>query len=65
MSAKISETHITLCDHLNEGFGYQIRIVDTRGVTLLFTSRDPVNGLDLLTHSDALRVAAAYSKDPQ
>jgi len=57
----VSEARITLCDHLNEGFGYQVRIVDTRGDVLLFTSRDPVSGKDLLTYEHALRVAGAYA----
>jgi len=56
----ISETHITLCDPLNEGLGYQVRIVNNRGITLLFTSRDPITGADLLTYTDALRVATFY-----
>lgn len=59
---KISEIHTALCDHLNEGFGYQIRIIDTRGNTVLFTSCDPANGTDLLTYKDALRVAEQYAK---
>jgi hypothetical protein len=55
-----SEVHITLCDPLNPGFGYQIRVTGDRGEQLLFTSRDPVTGKDLETMSDALRVASWY-----
>jgi len=60
----ISEVHITLCDHLNAGFGYQIRVVDQSGRTILFTSRDPSTGRDLLTYDDALRVAVGYGSKP-
>ena len=52
---------ICLVDHLNPGFGYQIRIIDDRGQTVLFTSRDPLTGQDLLTLADCLRVAQNYA----
>jgi hypothetical protein len=61
----ISEVYISLCDPLNAGFGYQVRILDARGDTLLFTGRDPVTGSDLLTLADALRVAGMYQSEVQ
>lgn len=56
----ISEVHISLIDVLNPGVGYQVRILDDRGCTLLFTGSDPADGKDLLTYADALRVAEYY-----
>lgn len=60
MSRTFGEVHVSLCDHLNSGFGYQLRIVDDRGALLLLTTCDPVSGRELLTVDDALRVATAY-----
>lgn len=60
----IAEVHITLCDILNPGFGYQLRIVDTTGRSLLFTDRDPATGSNLSTYADALRVATMYAATP-
>jgi hypothetical protein len=44
------EASISLCDPMNPGFGYQIRIVRAAPpgapVDVLFTSRDPVTGKD-------------------
>jgi hypothetical protein len=57
----IAHVEIGLCDVLNPRFGYQIRVTDDDGETLLFTSLDPVTGRDLLTYSDALRVACSYA----
>ena len=57
----VSTVHIGLCDNLNPGFGYQIEIVNTHGVRVLFTSRDPATGAGLDTLSDALRVASYYA----
>lgn len=56
----IAEVHITLCDALNEAIGYQIRIVDTQGAVVLFTSRNPATGTELFTYADAIQVAAMY-----
>ena len=54
------EAAFTLVDALNPGFGYQIRI--TRGPqTLLWTSRNPATGKDLLTAADCLEVLAMYT----
>lgn len=61
-SNSVSTVLITLCDNLNPGFGYQIRIQDQQGKTLLFTSRDPSTGKDLLTLGEALLVASYYAK---
>lgn len=50
-----------LCDHLNPGFGYQLKISNaTNGTRLLFTSKHPVTGDDLLTARDCLDVIEAY-----
>lgn len=52
----------SLCDHLNPGFGYQLRINNAEnGETLLFTSRNPDTGADLLTVHDCLDVARIYT----
>lgn len=51
----------SLIDALNPGFGYSLRIEDANnGELLLFTSRDPATGADLLTPVDCLRVVAYY-----
>lgn len=55
------EVSFSLCDWLNPGFGYSLRIENgLNGETLLFTSVDPGTGRDLLTAADCLRVASAY-----
>jgi hypothetical protein len=57
------EASFTLCDHLNPGFGYQLRISRRRhggNEKLLFTSRAPDTGDDLLTAADCMRVIAMY-----
>ena len=59
---QISECRIGLCDNMNPSIGYQIRIVDSEGKDILFASRDPVDGKDLLTYNDALRVAGYYAE---
>lgn len=57
------EVTISICDHLNPGFGYQMRITDGRtGETVLFTSKSPTTGQPLLTYEDCLEVAAMYAK---
>jgi hypothetical protein len=61
MSTKIGEVRVALCDPLNPGFGYSVRLVDDRGRTLVLTSRDPESGADLHTCADALRVAGVYA----
>lgn len=57
----ISHASISLCDNLNPGFGYQVRITNDRGQDILFTANDPNTGKDLLTWADALRVLGYYS----
>ena len=57
---KIGNVSVSLCDHLNPGFGYQIRVTDINGKDLAFTSRCPVTGADLLDITLALKVAAYY-----
>ncbi len=58
----ISHCRISLCDPLNAGFGYQIRITDTQDNLLIYTSVDPATGKDLVTFGDAIRVAAQYGE---
>jgi hypothetical protein len=53
------EVSITLCDGLNPGFGYAIRVT-RRGAVLLTATRDPVTG-EHLNFTAALRVAAMYA----
>ena len=57
----IDQVVIALCDVLNPGFGYQVRVVDERGLLLISASKDPVTGSDLLSLADAIRVAATYA----
>jgi hypothetical protein len=63
------EASISLCDPMNPGFGYQIRIVRAAPpgapVDVLFTSRDPVTGKDLLTYEQCLDVLAMYRSAPR
>lgn len=50
-----------LCDRLNAGFGYQLRIENAEtGRTILFTSRAPDTGDELLTAADCLRIVQMY-----
>lgn len=49
----------TLCDRMNPGFGYQLHI-SRRHETLLWTSKAPDTGNDLLTAADCMRVIAMY-----
>jgi hypothetical protein len=56
------DASISLCDHMNPGNGYQIRITDARnGADVLFTSRHPVTGEDLLAYEQCLEVLQMYS----
>ena len=55
-----TEVKISLIDSLNPSIGYQMRINHGER-TLLFTSRHPVTGADLLTLRDCLEVAAMYA----
>lgn len=59
----IAAVIITLCDPLNAGFGYQIKVQNDRGGILLFANRDPATGAELLTLADALRVAHSYEPE--
>lgn len=52
------EVFITLCDPLNPGFGYSIKI-SCRDTILLHTSRHPISGTSM-TYHDALSVATMY-----
>lgn len=55
------EASFALCDHLNPGFGYQVKITDAlSGESMLFTSKHPVDGSDLLTAGDCMDVINAY-----
>jgi hypothetical protein len=55
------EASFAICDHLNPGFGYQVRITDAlSGESLLFTSKHPAYGTDLLTAGDCMDVINAY-----
>lgn len=47
-------------DPLNPQFGYSLKIEDEFGHTLLFTSRAPDTGKDLLSPADCMRVVAMY-----
>jgi hypothetical protein len=60
-------THFTVkfspIDPLNISCGYQLTIANAfTGKTVLFTSRDPATGNDLLTPSDCLKVCSYYPK---
>lgn len=55
-----TEVTISLCDYMNPSIGYQIRIT-RHGNDVLFVSIDPATGENLLTYTDALRVAGYYS----
>lgn len=63
------EASISLCDPMNPGFGYQIRIVRAAQpgdpVDVLFTSRDPVTGKNLLTYEQCLDVLAICRNAPR
>jgi hypothetical protein len=56
------EVSIALCDGMNPGFGYALKVT-RRDVTLLATTRDPVTG-EHLTYEAALRVALTYATKP-
>ena len=60
------EATISICDPMNPGFGYQIRITRAAppgtSVDVLFTSRNPVTGKDLLTYEQCLDVLAMYRR---
>ena len=62
------EASITLCDPLNPGFGYQIRITRVAPpgapIDVLFTSRDPATGKSLLTYEQCLDVLTMYRSAP-
>lgn len=57
------ELAITLCDALNPGHGYQMRLT-LGGADVFFGAKDPATGADLLTYADALRVASYYGPPP-
>lgn len=50
----------SLCDHLNPGFGYQIKIVNGNGATVLLTDKHPLTGADL-DFAGCLEVASMYA----
>jgi hypothetical protein len=58
------EASITLCDPLNPGFGYQIRITRAAPpgapIDVLFTASNPATGESLLTYEQCLDVLAMY-----
>jgi hypothetical protein len=60
MNTKLIDASFSICDLLNPGFGYQVRITDDSGRELLFSSRNPATGDDLLTPKDCLRVIEMY-----
>lgn len=63
---KMLDVSISLCDHMNPGFGYQMRITNAlNGEELLFTSVHPATGRDLLTYDECLDVANMYRAAPQ
>jgi hypothetical protein len=63
------EASISLCDPLNPGFGYQIRITRSAPpgapVEVLFTSRNPATGSNLLTYEQCLDVLELYRSTPR
>lgn len=60
MSRPITVT-FGLHDRFNPGCGYQLRIDDAlSGENILFTSKHPVSGADLLTASACMGVINAY-----
>lgn len=63
--AAFYDVDVSACDPLNLGFGYQMRVTRSHdGSTVLFTSKDPATGQDLLTLEDCLRVASWYTRPP-
>jgi hypothetical protein len=63
------EASISLCDPMNPGGGYQIRITHAAPpnapvVDVLFTSRNPATGEALLTYEQCLDVLAMYRRSP-
>ena len=62
------EASITLCDPLNPGFGYQIRITRAAPpgapIDVLFTSCNPATGESLLTYEQCLDVLTMYRRAP-
>ena len=62
------EASITLCDPLNPGFGYQIRITRAAPpgapIDVLFTASNPATGESLLTYEQCLDVLTMYRSAP-
>jgi hypothetical protein len=55
------DASFSLCDPLNSGFGYQLKITDAQtGATVFSGHVDPAEGSDLLTAADCLRVLSYY-----
>lgn len=52
----IGSIHISLCDALNPSCGYDLRVTDSHGRELVFTSTDPATGKLLLSVEHALGV---------
>jgi len=56
------QANFNWCDPLNPGFGYELRIENAEtGEPLLFTSRRPDTGADLLTAADCIAVINMYT----
>ena len=53
------EATINLCDPLNPGIGYQVKVTK-RGRTVLHTSYFPDTGESILTFTEAVRVLTMY-----
>jgi len=53
-----------LCDPLNPGFGYQVKVTDRRtGETIWHSSVDGATGKDLLTEEDCIRAIIPFIAD--
>ena len=68
MTTQNLEATISLCDPLNPGFGYQVRITRAAPpgapVDVLFTSCNPNTGESLLTYEQCLDVLAMCPAHP-
>ncbi len=58
---RLIEASFALCDIHNPGLGYQVKVIDAMtNQTLLFTSRDPITGQDLLTARQCVDVIDCF-----